>query len=817
MKELSEDPHVRAGQGPASDDGEGMALVASLRDAVVGVDARGRIALANERFEALFGYGRRELIGAPIAGLLPDGLPHPNGETALLPDSHEALALRHDGSRFPAEISVSPLQTSTGLLVTAVVRDVTERRQIEQELRRSKAQLAEAQALARIGSWEWDVAANHVVWSDELYRIYGLEVGEITPNYDEFLSRVHPDDRESVDARNRKAFTDHQPFEDVKRILKPDGEVFLMRTRGQVITDDEGTPVRLIGVCEDVTDSVRADEARSRLAAIVMSSDDAIVAHTTEGVITSWNPAAERLYGYTSDEAIGGRIEMLLPEGRADEELGIIEELRSGARVNHYETHRRRKNGSLVDVSLSVSPLLGPTGKLEGLSSIARDVTERRVFESRLRYLADHDALTALFNRRRFEEELAAEVAHAERYGQGGAVLVLDVDNFKYVNDTFGHGSGDDVLRNLAAICRRRTRQTDVVARLGGDEFAILLPHATEEQASVVARALIEAVRHSAVVSAGQSLRTTVSIGVALFDDEPVPADDLLAAAARAMHTAKDTGRDRCVVHAPERWQETRRRAREGWEHRIHAALDHDRLVLHCQPILDVAARRVSQYELLLRLDEDEGLVPPGAFLGVAERLGLIHEIDRWVAHEAISLLAAHAAAGRQLKFEVNLSGQSIGDRELTASIARAVQEAGIDPASLIFEITETAAIANIEEASRFARELTAAGCSFALDDFGTGFGSFYYLKHLPVDYLKIDGDFVGTPRRPPDDLIVAAIVQVAKGLGKQTIAEFVTDDDTVRRMRKLGVDYAQGYHLGRPFPVTELSARLARPDGPGG
>src|SRR3954453_15463382 len=230
MKELSEDPHARAGQGPASEDGEGMALVASLRDAVVGVDAGGRIALANERFEGLFGYGRRELIGAPIADLLPDGLPHPNGDTALLPDSHEALALRHDGSRFPAEISVSPLQTTKGLLVTAVIRDVTERRQIEQELRRSKAQLAEAQALARIGSWEWDVAANHVVWSDELYRIYGLEIGEITPNYDEFLSRVHPDDRESVDARNHKAFADHQPFEDVKRILKPDGEVFLMRT-----------------------------------------------------------------------------------------------------------------------------------------------------------------------------------------------------------------------------------------------------------------------------------------------------------------------------------------------------------------------------------------------------------------------------------------------------------------------------------------------------------------------------------------------------------------------------------------------------------
>jgi diguanylate cyclase (GGDEF)-like protein/PAS domain S-box-containing protein len=687
----------------------------------------------------------------------------------------------------------------------------SERRRIEEELRRSKEQLAEAQSLARIGSWEWDVAANEVVWSDELYRIYGLEVGEIEPNYAEFLARVHPDDRESVDARNRAAFADHKPFEDVKRILRPDGGVFLMRTRGQVITDEEGSPVRLIGVCEDVTDSVRAEEASNRLAAIVMSSDDAIVSHSADGVITSWNPGAQRLYGYSAEEAIGCRIDMLLPEGRADEELTILEELRAGRRVNHYETQRLRKNGSLVDVSLSVSPLVGPGGELVAVSSIARDVTERRGFEARLRYLADHDALTTLFNRRRFEEELTAQLAHAQRYGHGGAVLVLDLDNFKYVNDTFGHGSGDDVLRNLAALCRGRTRQTDVVARLGGDEFAILLPHASEKEARTVAEELIEAARLSAVVSGGQSLRTTVSIGAALFDDQPVPPGDLLAGAARAMHTAKDTGRDRLVIHSPQRWQETRRRAKDGWEHRIHAALEHDGLVLHCQPIIDIRSGEISQYELLLRLDDEEGLVPPRAFLGVAERLGLIHAIDRWVVHQAITLLAEHAEAGRQMRFEVNLSGYSVGDRELTASIASEVEDSGIDPSGLIFEITETAAIANMEEAGRFVRDLTGAGCSFALDDFGTGFGSFYYLKHLPVDYLKIDGDFVRTPRREPDDLIVAAIVQVAQGLGKQTIAEFVCDEDTVCRMRELGVDYAQGFHVGRPFPVSALSARVAR------
>jgi diguanylate cyclase (GGDEF)-like protein/PAS domain S-box-containing protein len=810
MKPSSGYSHGRVGQDPASETPESESLLESLRDAVVGVDSGGRIALANSHVERLFGYAHQEVLGRSITQLVPDGLPQPHAEPVLLHLAQDAHALRKDGTRFAAEITVSPLQTTTGLLAAAVIRDVSERRRIEQDLRRSKEQLAEAQALAKIGSWEWDVPANKVVWSDELYRIYGLEVGEIEPNYEEFLSRVHPDDRESVDARNRAAFADHKPFEDVKRILRPDGEVFLMRTRGQVITDDEGNPARLIGVCEDVTDNIRGKEASNRLAAIVTSSEDAIVSHSGDGVITSWNPGAQRLYGYSADEALGCRIEMLLPRGHEDEDLAILEELRAGERVNHYETQRLRKNGSLVDVSLSVSPLLGPDGQLAEVSSIARDVTERRRFEARLRYLADHDALTALFNRRRFEEELTARVAHSQRYGHGGAVLVLDLDNFKYVNDTFGHGSGDDVLRHLASLCKGRTRETDMVARLGGDEFAILLPHASEEDTRTVAQALIEAARLSAVVSGGQSLRTTVSIGAALFDDRPVPPGDLLAGAARAMHTAKDTGRDRFVIHTPERWRETRRRARAGWEHRIHDALEHDGLVLHCQPILDLKSGQISQYELLLRLDDDEGLVPPRAFLGVAERLGLIHAIDRWVVHQAITLLAEHADAGRQLRFEVNLSGHSVGDHELTASITREVEDAGIDPSSLIFEITETAAIANMEEAGRFVRDLTGAGCSFALDDFGTGFGSFYYLKHLPVDYLKIDGDFVGTPRREPDDLIVAAIVQVAQGLGKQTIAEFVCDDDTLARMRELGVDYAQGFHVSRPFPVSELTARMA-------
>lgn len=357
----------------------GDTLLESVPDAVVGVDGGGRIALANSHV-GLFGYGHQELVGEPIKQLVP-GL-----------DSH---ARRKDGSEFPAEISVSPLQTATGLLVAAVIRDVTERSESNRGGAPPQQGAAHRGAVARPNR---ELGVGRGLGAGRLIRRavphLRARARRDRADLEEFLSRVHPSDRESVDERNRKAFADHEPFEDVKRIVRLDGSVFLIRTKGEVIADDEGNPVRMIRVCEDVTGAVRADEAHSRLAAIVTSSDDAIVGHTALGMITSWNPGAERLYGYPAEEAIGRRIEMLLPEGRADEELRILEELREGVRVDPYETQRVRKNGSLVAVSLSVSPALGPRGQVEGVCSIARDVTERRRFEARLRYLADHDAQT---------------------------------------------------------------------------------------------------------------------------------------------------------------------------------------------------------------------------------------------------------------------------------------------------------------------------------------------------------------------------------------------------------------------------------------
>jgi diguanylate cyclase (GGDEF)-like protein/PAS domain S-box-containing protein len=670
------------------------------------------------------------------------------------------------------------------------------------ELRRSRAMLVSAQQLARIGSWEWDIPANVVTWSDELFRIYGLEPQCVEPTYEEFLSRVHPDDREAVDARNHKAFADHGPFEDVKRVMRPNGDVFLMRTQGEVICDESGAPVRMVGICEDVTDRVRADEAQALLASIVKTSHDAIYTISLEGAVTSWNPAAEQLFGYSESEAVGMPSAVLVPPYRTRDDSRPLKEALAARPVDPWETVRRRKDGSLVTVSLSLSHIPDAGGSVTGVSVIARDVGERRRFEAELRHLAEHDGLTGLVNRGRFEEELARAVELGERYGRSFAVLVLDLDSFKYVNDVHGRAAGDEVLRTIGALLRARLRTTDVIARLGGDEFAVLLTKADAESARVVARSLIAAVRAHEVMAGQRCVHVTTSVGGALFEPGSADHHDLLAAADAAMHAAKAAGRDRNVIFSPAEGKRARASSGKSWEHRIVDALDHGGFELHCQPILHLADRSVSRYELLLRMNAGGGIALPGAFLPVAERLGLIHAIDRWVAREAIRLLAAHP----RLEFEVNLSGRSLDDPDLLAGIAEDLQNAGADPSRLVFEITETAMIANIDDARRFAESLAGLGCRFAIDDFGVGFGSFAYLKHLPVSYLKIDGEFVRSPRSRTDDLVIEAIVGMARGLGKSTIAEFVGDAETVEMLAAAGVDYAQGYHVGPPFPARELA-----------
>jgi diguanylate cyclase (GGDEF)-like protein len=435
---------------------------------------------------------------------------------------------------------------------------------------------------------------------------------------------------------------------------------------------------------------------------------------------------------------------------------------------------------------------------------LARD---RRRHESELQYMADHDPLTGLLNRRAFERSLEEHLARGERYGHEGAVLVVDLDDFKGVNDTLGHSAGDELIGRVAGALASRLRESDTLARLGGDEFAVLTPVGDRAEAERLAQLLLGVVRreHAARGPGGRERPITASIGLAPLEGaQPIRAEEALINADLAMYDAKEAGRDRSETYGGTSRGQARIEARLQWVERIRAALDEDRLVLYAQPVVETATGRTTQHELLVRMVDTRGeVILPGSFLPIAERFGLIREIDRWVVTHAIRWLGEHRAQGRRPTVELNLSAHSLGDPQLAAHIGRELRAAGVHATQLIFEVTETTAIGNITAARAFAERLGELGCRFALDDFGAGFGSFYYLKHLPFDFIKIDGEFVrNCTSDPTDRLVIGAVVELARGLGKRTIAEFVGDAATLATLRYLGVDYAQGFHLGSPMPL---------------
>jgi diguanylate cyclase (GGDEF)-like protein/PAS domain S-box-containing protein len=671
--------------------------------------------------------------------------------------------------------------------------------------------LVRAEEASGSGSFERDLRTGAAQYSPGLCRIYGLPTtGRISRN--RLLKLVHPDDLALIDQGIERAIGQREPFTFETRITRPDGQERTVRSYGSVIFDGD-EPATLVGTVVDVTDEVEARAARELLSRVVESSDDAILTKRQDGTITSWNRGAERLYQYTAQEAIGQSIGIIEPPELEDEQAEILKRVFSGESLERFETERVRKDGRRLFVSLTISPIRDAAGRIISAAVVSRDVTERRQYEERLRYLADHDQLTGLFNRRRFEEELKREFARAGRYHSTGAVLSIDLDNFKGINDSAGHAAGDVVLLAVARAMTQRFRSTDVLGRLGGDEFAVLLSNVNESQARAAAEDLLGALRACRPLFGGKAIKIHASIGVAMFEPDDATADEMQIFADLAMYAAKNSGGDRVTMFSVHEGRQARSLARQPWTERIRDALDYDRFVLHLQPILDLASGSISHGELLLRMrDGHNKLIAPAMFLPTAERAGLIHEVDRWVVRRAISLLSEASDPPAAGGVGINLSGASVtGDQQLLEVIEQELKRTGVDPQKLIFEVTETAAIANMPEAISFARDLNSLGCSLALDDFGIGFSSFYYLKHLPVRYIKLDGEFIqNLPRSKVDEHVVRAIVDVAQSLRIKTVAESVADEATIKLLRKHQVDYAQGFHIGRPIPVASRRNRQA-------
>lgn len=451
-------------------------------------------------------------------------------------------------------------------------------------------------------------------------------------------------------------------------------------------------------------------------------------------------------------------------------------------------------------VSDEMDLMVGTVGSLtDRMESLQRD---REQAEARLVWLADHDPLTQLFNRRRFHADFERVLDQAARFGHQGAVLFFDLDQFKDVNDISGHQLGDALLQRVAEQLQTMTRPCDILARLGGDEFAWLLPEATAEQAVEVAEGAQRIIRSIVMHARSRRHQVSASIGIVLFPEQGRETHQLMANADLAMYQAKEKGRGRWHIFSPEDQSRERADARVLWGQHIEEALTQDRFELRFQPIVEVATGRIVHYEALLRMRDAQGdIVYPDRFVPVAEKTGQIQAIDHWVLSHALEIMSARP----ELHLSVNLSANAMDDPLLLPDIEQLLKRFVVEPVRLTFEITETAAINSILRATRLMRGIQRLGCRFALDDFGSGYASYAYLRQLPVDDVKVDGAFIRNLSHSREDRIfVKAITDIAHGMGKRVIAEFVEDGDILQVLVELGVDLAQGYHLGRPMPLSE-------------
>ena len=566
----------------------------------------------------------------------------------------------------------------------------------------------------------------------------------------------------------------------------------------------------VLTILRDMTRVKKTASSRERLNTILDATLDPVVTVTREGEIRYVNPAGRAFLGIKEPRRFALKLSDFLPEWAQEQIFGTA--IPSAIEEGTWRGESAVLTADEVEIGIALTAVAhrGDEGEVELLSFIARDQSERKRFDDQLSFLADHDPLTSLFTRKRFVEELGREITRADRSGAGGAVVLVDLDDFKYVNDSQGHRNGDRLLRSLAQILRQSVRANDLLARLDGDEFAVLVVETQPSRVDFVVERLLKAVRNHFVHVGEQPIGVTASAGIAFFPAQGAKAEEILGRADQALDRAKRQGRDQFVVFQPDEDWQARMESRLSGERMIREALSRGRFVLHAQPILDLRTNEIVQYELLIRIVDDQNqLIPPASFLPIAERFGLIRSVDRWVVREAIRLIAQQRALGNYIRLSVNLSGKSLGDLELTSLIEKDFAETGVEPNQLTLEITETTAISDAGRSKIFAIALKQIGCRLALDDFGVGFSSMNQLKHLPVDYLKIDGSFIqDLPTNKVDQHLVRAMVEVARALKKRTVAEFVSSAEILQVVRDAGVDFAQGFFVGKPDSIENMLPR---------
>lgn len=597
-----------------------------------------------------------------------------------------------------------------------------------------------------------------------------------------------------------------------------DGHTFPVEVRLSVFRQKDAPPL-IISVARDITDrknvETRLFEEKERALVTLQSIGDAVITTDPSGRIEFMNPIAEHLTEWRTGDARGEQLQQvfrIVNETTREQVRNPVERCLREKRIIGLANHTVliSRTGKEIAIEDSAAPIRNAKGEIMGAVLVFHDVSETRGLAEELSWNATHDPLTDLINRHEFEHRLDMAFIDAQQGHRTHALLYIDLDHFKLINDTCGHIAGDNLLHQLSASLVEQIRSFDTLARLGGDEFGLLLINADTAQAQHIADKLHEAIGKFEFIWDSNTFKVSASIGIVEINRSVESGAQLMSHADMACYAAKDAGGNRIHIYQPDDIELAQRKGEMGWVSRINDALATDRFALFAQPIVPInshSANNHSHYELLLRiLDEDGKLVLPGNFIPAAERYKLMYQVDRWVIHHALNYYCKHREAFKDSLLTVNLSGFSLTQETLVDYIREEFHVHNVKPSSFCFEVTETAAISNLGRARDVIQELRELGSAFALDDFGSGLSSFNYLKNLPLDYLKIDGSFVKDILDDHVDAsMVDAINKVGHEMGLETIAEYVESAAVMEKLREIGVDYAQGNGVGLPVPLDDL------------
>jgi len=779
-------------------------LAEASPEAILTVDSAGTLLFANGAAGILFGYPVAALIGQAVTSLVPDYRPRRSREPGSPAARYPAAGRHADGRALSLELSFGELVRDAKRLTTVFAREAGSLAEAPDTLRDSEERFRHAALLSSDLIHECDRQNDRIEWYGDVDRILGYASGEFPRTFDGWQKVIHPEDQARVSAAVATHFDSGAPFFEEYRVIRRDGTVLHWHHSGTLLPGAGGRAARCIGTIRDVSGRRQIEEAlrvsEKRYRTLFERNLAGVYRSTLEGRILDCNESFARIFGYASREEVLRQVAWDFYQRPEDREAALAKLLERQSLTN-YELCLKRKDGSLVWVLESESLLEGPDGRLSVIEGTTIDITERKRAEEQVKHLAFHDPLTNLPNRLLFNDRLTLAVAQAHRHNQKLAVLFLDLDRFKVINDSLGHSVGDELLRQVAERIQEHVREGDTVARLGGDEFTLLVPGINaEEDAAKIAKKICDAI-HAPFWIDGRELFVTTSLGVSVYPSDGHDAETLVRNADSAMYRAKEQGRDNYQLYTPA--MNAKAVERLSLESRLRQAVANDELELHFQPFIDLKTAEVLGAEALLRWRHPElGMIAPGEFIPIAELSGLIVPIGEWVLRTACAEARKwHEKGFPQLTVSVNLSSRQFQQTDLVSQVTSALAESGLEADKLDLEITESNAMQNAEHSINTLWGLKKQGVRISMDDFGTGYSSLNYLKRFPIDRIKLDQSFVRDLPGDKDDAAIAmAVIAMGRSLELVVIAEGVETEEQLAFLKDRQCDQLQGFLFSRPL-----------------